>query len=345
MKDTIYDAVVIGGGQSGLAAAYYLQKAKLNFLILEKSEKHLGSWANYYDSLTLFSPAKYASLPGLAFPGEAKYYPRRDEVVEYLKIYAAKFKFPISYRQEVAQVSKDSDAYFIHTTSGDEFHTRSIICASGAFVSPNMPSLPGMADYKGSLLHAKDYRNDEAFKGKRIIVVGAGNSAVQIAVELARTTHVTIASRNPIKFLPQKITGKDIHFWLTISGLDKSSWGRRLLKKRSDGVLDTGIYKNAIDQGQPDARPMFKAFTENGVVWSDDTQEEVEVVIFATGYKSNFEYLGGINVLDQNGLPLKQTAENIQFVGIPWQRSLSSATIRGSGKDASEAVKALLKKL
>ncbi|NMI05053.1 NAD(P)/FAD-dependent oxidoreductase [Paenibacillus sp. SZ31] len=343
MKNMIYDCIVIGGGQSGLAAAYYLQEAKRNFIILEKSEEHLGSWANYYDSLTLFSPAPYSSLPGLPFPGGANVYPRRDEVVQYLKSYAATYNFPIHTGQEVIKVDKESNIYTVHTSSGEQFRTRSIISASGAFVNPHIPNIPGMHEFKGEILHAKDYRNEKEFKNKRIIVVGGGNSAVQIAVELAKTAHVTIASRSPIKFKPQVIAGKDIHFWLTILRLDQSNWGKRLLQKSSDGVLDTGTYKNAIDQGKPDAKLMFKAFTENGLVWADETRENVDTVIFATGYIPNFEYLSGLNVLDSSGVPVKQSDESIHFVGIPWQTSFASATIRGSGNDAKKAVQSLVK--
>ncbi|SFF04653.1 putative flavoprotein involved in K+ transport [Paenibacillus algorifonticola] len=346
MTNVVYDSIIIGGGQSGLAAAYYLQKAKLNFMILEKSSEHLGSWANYYDSLTLFSPAAYSSLPGLKFPGGGSYYPHRDEVVQYLKTYAAHFNFEVQYNQEVIKVQKDNGIYIIKTSNDDVLRTRSIICASGAFIKPNIPHIPGSADYQGKLLHSKQYRNDEAFRKQRLIVVGGGNSAVQIAVELARTANVTLASRSPLKFVPQIIGGKDIHFWLTITGLDKSTWGKRLLKKTSDGVIDNGIYKKAVNQKKPEAKPMFKAFTRDGVVWEDHTQEKIDAVIFATGYVPNFDYLAAeLNILDESGAPLKQTSENIHFVGLPWQTSFSSATIRGSGRDAKAVVRELIKKL
>ncbi|OMF18516.1 hypothetical protein BK133_30490 [Paenibacillus sp. FSL H8-0548] len=344
MTNIIYDSIVIGGGQSGLASAYYLQQSKLNFIILEKSPEHLGSWANYYDSLTLFSPAAYSSLPGYKFPGGSNYYPRRDEVVQYLKSYAAKFNFPIRYGQEVIAIQKERGIYTIRTANAEEFYARSIICASGAFIKPNIPHIPGMKDYQGRLLHSKGYRNDVEFKNQRMIVVGGGNSAVQIAVELAKTANVTIATRSPLKFIPQIIGGKDIHFWLTITRLDKSSWGKRLLQKRSDGVIDNGVYKDAIGQNKPNSKSMFKAFTKNGVVWIDDTIESVDAVLFATGYVPNYEYLSELNVLDEAGAPLETTSERIYFVGIPFQSSFASATIRGSGNDAKRVVREIVKK-
>lgn len=346
----LYDSIVIGGGQSGLAAAYYLQKEKLNFIILEKNPTNLGSWANYYDSLTLFSPAAYSSLPGLDFPGGANYYPRRDEVVQYLKSYAAHFNFAIHHNIEVTKVEKDEGIYIIKSSNGEIYRTRSIICASGAFTKPSIPDIAGITDYNGMILHSKDYRNGEAFRNKRVIVVGGGNSAVQIAVELANTAYVTIATRSPLKFVPQLIWGKDIHFWLTLTGLDKSAMGKRLLKKSSDGVIDKGIYQNAIAQNKPNPKKMFQKFTTTGVVWEDNTHEAVDAVIFATGYIPNFAYLNELNVLDESGKPLEknginQSSEKIHFVGLPWQTSISSATIRGSGKDAKLVVQSLTKEL
>ncbi|MCQ4086457.1 NAD(P)/FAD-dependent oxidoreductase [Saccharibacillus sp. JS10] len=344
MNPTIYDCIVIGAGQSGLATAYYLQEAQQNFIILEKSQEHLGSWANYYDSLTLFSPVSYSALPGLPFPEGSNVYPHRDEVVQYLKSYAAMYRFPIYLGQEVIQVDKKNQIYTIQTASGEQFFTRAIICASGSFVNPYIPDILDRYKFRGEVLHSKDYRNEEGFPNKRVIVVGGGNSAVQIAVELAKAANVTMASRGPIKFKPQIIAGKDIHFWLTFLRLDRSRWGKRLLKKSSESVLDTGKYKKAINQGKPDVKKMFKSFTEYGVVWEDETHEQIDTVIFATGYISKFEYLSNLGIVDSSGIPATFNDEKIYFVGVPWQTSFASATLRGAGKDAQKAVRSLLEK-
>ncbi|MFF2479785.1 flavin-containing monooxygenase [Paenibacillus sp. NPDC058071] len=352
MNTAVYDAIVIGGGQSGLAAAYYLQQEKLNFVILEKNPVNLGSWAHYYDSLTLFSPAEYSTLPGLDFPGGADRYPHRDEVVAYLKSYAAHFQFPINYEAEVLNVEKNDGIYSIQTAKNEVFRTRSIICSSGSFTNPNIPKITGMNDYTGLIMHSKDYKNDLAFRNKRVIVVGGGNSAVQIAVELANTADVTIATIRPLKFVPQLYLGKDLHYWLTRTGLDnnQSLEEKRLLMKSIDGVIDDGFYQNAIAQNKPNHKKMFKAFTQIGVIWDDNSHEEVDAVILATGYKPNFDYLNNLSVLDKSGNPLQenginQSSENIYFIGLPWQTSFSSATIRGSGVDAEIVVQDLVKHL
>lgn len=352
MTTILYDSIVIGGGQSGLAAAYYLQKEKLNFIILEKNSVNLGSWAKYYDSLTLFSPAAYSSLPGFDFPGEADRYPHRDEVVQYLKSYAAHFNFNIHHNIDVVKVEKNEGIYIIKASNDEVFHTRSIICASGSFTNPNIPNIPGMNDFNGLILHSKDYKNDEEFRNKRVVVVGGGNSAVQIAVELANTADVTIASLSPLKFVPQQFLGKDLHFWIDRAGLDKdkSAEGKSLLMKGIDGVIDDGFYQNAIAQNKPNPKKMFKKFTKTGVVWEDNTHEDVDAVILATGYIPNFAYLNELNVLDESGKPLQknginQSSEKIHFIGLPYQTSFSSATIRGSGIDAEIVVQDLIKNL
>lgn len=352
MNTIVYDSIVIGGGQSGLAAAYYLQKEKLNFIILEKNPVNLGSWAKYYDSLTLFSPAEYSSLPGLDFPGGADRYPHRDEVVQYLKSYAAHFNFTIHHNSDVIKVEKNEGIYLIKTSNNEVFHTRSIICASGSFTNPNIPNLNGMNDYNGLIIHSKDYKNDEKFRNKRVIVVGGGNSAVQIAVELSNTADVTIATISPLKFVPQLFLGKDLHFWLTRTGLDKdtSAEGKRYLMKSINGVIDDGFYQNAIDQNKPKSQKMFQKFTKTGVVWEDNTHEDVDAVILATGYRPNFEYLKDLNVLDTSGNPLQKnginlSSEKIHFIGLPFQTSFASATIRGSGIDAEIVVQDLIKNL
>lgn len=178
-------------------------------------------------------------------------------------------------------------------------------------------------------------------------MVGAGNSAVQIAVKLAEGSEVTIATRSPLKFLPQIIFGRDIHFWLTVLGLDQSKLGRSLLGE-SSGVLDTGKYQRAIANDRPKHRKMFERFTETGVVWSDGTTEEVDTVLFATGFSPNYDYLKALDALDSKGYPIEKNgistkSTGLYFVGLHLQTSFASATIRGVGKDAKYVVRQAVK--
>lgn len=348
MSSPCHEAVVIGAGQSGLAAAWALRRRGLHPVVLEAGGEPVGSWPRYYGSLTLFSPARYSALPGMSFPGDPDRYPHRDEVIEYLRAYAALLDAQIRTHHPVTHVDRNSSGFTVTTSTGEQFVTPIVIAASGGFGKPYIPALPGLDTFTGRLLHASSYREPSAFGGQRIVVVGAGNSAVQIAAELAQTAHVSIASRTPIRFVPQRPLGRDAHFWLTITGLDTAPVGPWLPRHPTAPVFDHGGYRIAIHSGRPDRRPMFRHLDGDAVVWGDGNREHVDTVLFATGYRPGVDYLTGLGALDHVGSPrqrhgLSTTFQGLGYVGLEWQRSLSSATIRGVGRDATHVVDKLLR--
>jgi putative flavoprotein involved in K+ transport len=335
----VYDTIVIGAGQAGLATGYHLQKAGLRFLILEASDEPGGSWPHFYDSLSLNSTTRYSSLPGLPFPGQPDRYPRRDEAAVYLRSYAVHFGLPIVTRASVVEVERLDRFFRVTTADKGCYRARTIVAATGFFGQPHLPNLPGQEKYRGQLLHAADYRRPEPFRQQRVVVVGGGNAAVQIGVELAQVARTTLATRHPIRYLPQRVLGRDIHFWLSLSGLDRTQW----LNEQSMPVFDTGTYRAAIAVGRPDRRPMFERFTEDGLIWSDGRQEKVDAVIFATGYRPHLGYLARLGALDETGRTRQRrgasaTVPGLYYVGLPRQRTMASATLRGVGADAKIVV-------
>lgn len=349
MQERMLDTILIGAGQSGLAAGYYLQKAGLQFLILEQSLQDHGSWSTYYDSLKLFSPAGFSSLPGMKFPGKADRYPAKSEVISYLTEYARRFQFPIKYGIGVKHVTHEGSLYHVEDEQGNIYTAKAVICASGSFRQPFFPSIPNMEAYEGKMMHSQQYKNAQEFIGQKVIVVGGSNSAVQIGVELSEVAEVTIASRQPIRFIQQRRFGKDLHYWLNFLGLDHSRIGKRLLQNSAGDVLDQGVYEKAVKENRLE-RSMFSTFTRNGVRWPDGSETEVDTVILATGFLPHFPYLQSLNALDEAGKPHHKegaslTHKGLYYIGLPWQTSLSSATIRGSGKDAKMIVYHLKKQL
>jgi len=338
----VHDIIVVGAGQSGLAAGYHLQRAGLSFTILEAGPTAAGSWPGYYDSLRLFSPAHYAALPGLPFPDAPDHYPARDEIIAYLGSYARHFDLPIMTETNVERVECVAGQFRVKT--GDNvYRTQSLIAATGSFRRPYVPQLPGQDTFEGVLLHAATYRNPEPFTNQRVIVVGAGNSAIQIAVELAWVARVTLATRAPLRLTRQRILGRDVHFWARLSLLERLPLGLWFHPREFNPVLDTGIYGDALRAGRPNQRPAFASFTSNGVRWSATEHEAVDAVIFATGYRPNLPYLAAMGALGPDGRPrqragVSRTTPGLYFVGLPAQRTWSSATLRGVGADAAHVV-------
>lgn len=345
-RDRILDVLVVGAGQAGLATAYHLQQRKLSFLLLEATGHTVGSWRRYYDSLVLFSPARYSSLPGLAFPGPPDRYPAGPEVAAYLSDYAAHFQFPIRLNAPVIAMARTTDGFELECQDGQWFRSRTVVVATGSFAHPHIPVIPGHEEFEGHALHAIDYKNPDPFRERRVVVVGAGNTAVQIAYELASLARVTLATRKKIRFAPQRLLGKDLHWWLDHTGLDRSS----LLSDQSTPVLDDGRYRSAIRSGKLHHRPMFSQFTKTGVIWPDGTAENIDAVIYATGYRSTADFLGPMGALDQNGLIAQRNGcstrvPGLYFVGFSLQRNFASATLRGVGPDAEFVTQSIASRL
>lgn len=310
---------------------------------MEASDQVGGSWSAYYNSLTLFSPARYSSLPGLVFPGDPDSYPRRDAVTTYLQDYARHFDLPVHTGQRVLQVTRQGAHFALQMADGGRLQARSVVAASGAFAYPYLPQLPGLAEFGGLVLHSRSYRCPEDFIGQRVLVIGSANSAVQIADELRTHSRVTLVSRRPISFLPQRAFGQDIHYWLGITGLDRTRW----LNDQSTPVLDDGTYRNRINSGELPRRPMFKQITSDGVVWADGQREPVNTLLFATGFRPHVPFLDRLQAVNVDGTlrhknGVASSEPGLYFMGYPRLRNFASATLRGAGPDAAKVKVALL---
>jgi putative flavoprotein involved in K+ transport len=342
----MFDVLVIGAGQAGLAAGYMLQRAGLDFALLEAGSAPTGSWSRYYHSLTLFSPARFSSLPGLPFPGDPERYPRRDEVIDYLQSYAHQFRFPVYFQSRVKHIQRIEQHFRVETTTGTHYEARSIIAATGPFQHPHLPQFPGQSLFKGQMLHSSTYQRPEPFQGQRVLVVGAGESALQIAVELAHVAQVTIASRAPLRFRPQRVLGHDIHFWAWLTGLDRLPLGTFWERHAPKAVIDTGRYQPVFTEGKLKQRIMFDRFTAEGVRREDGQEEPFDSVIFATGYRHNLDFLADLGALNTDGQAMQKigvslTTPGLYYLGLEFQRTFASATLRGVGPDAIALMKPL----
>jgi len=204
--------VIVGGGQSGLAAAKAVRDAGLRPLVLEAGARPVGSWPDYYDSLTLFSPAAYSAFADAPFGGDLDHYPDRDEVMAYLERYAESLDVEIRTNTPVAAVAAAGAGFVVRTDAGEEIAAAGLIAASGSFSNPHIPALLGQDGFTGEVLHVSDYRSPERFAGRRVVVVGGGNSAVQVGYELGEMATVSLATNAPLTFLPQ-VHGGPVGVW------------------------------------------------------------------------------------------------------------------------------------
>ncbi|MFI8496922.1 NAD(P)-binding domain-containing protein [Streptomyces sp. NPDC085524] len=337
----------MGGGQSGLASAHAPVRTGLKPVVLEASDRAAGSWPHHYDSPTPFSPARFSAPPGMPFGGDLDRYPHRDEVVAYPTSYAARLQADIRTGQHVTAVGADGCGFTVEPEGGRQLSARAVVAASGSFGRPHRPDLPGLEGFAGQVLHAADYRDPAPFAGQRVVAVGAGNSAVQIAAELASESRTSPATRAPVKFARQHLLGKDLHFWLTRTGLDTAPPGRLLKTPPAPPVLDDGRHRAALTADSPDHRPMFTRLIDDRVPWTDGTTERLDALILATGYRPHLPHLAGLDgTLGPAGHPRHRggaspTHPGLEFAGPEWRRSLSSNALRGVGRDAGRGARRL----
>jgi hypothetical protein len=223
-----------------------------------------------------------------------------------------------------------------HLANGDQLNARAVIAATGQFGAPQVPPLPSMDAYTGELLHVSSYRRPDTYEDRRVVVVGGGGSAIQVAVELAQVADVTLTTRSPLKTRKQRPLGIDLHHWLHCSGVDTLPLGRRAAA--SVGVLDDGRYTAALAAGRPAHREMFTTFTADGVRWAHAEDECIDAIILATGYRPHLGLLPG-QAFEADGWPahrhgVSTSLPGLGFVGLPGQHGLPSGMIRGVGPDA-----------
>jgi len=178
------ETIVIGGGQAGLAVGYHLHRNELPFLILDENPRIGDVWRNRWDSLRLFTPAAYSGLPGMAFPGSRSAYPTKDETADYFEAYAERFGLPVRSGVKVERLSDSGDG-FVVTAGDDLLFADNVVVATGGYQHPRIPSFSTRLDNSITQIHSSEYRNRDQLRAGGVLVVGAGNSGAEIALDIA----------------------------------------------------------------------------------------------------------------------------------------------------------------
>jgi putative flavoprotein involved in K+ transport len=329
--------VVVGGGQAGLAASYYLQRAKLPHLVLDAERRVGDAWRRRWDSLELFSAAGYSQLPGLPFPGDPEHFPGKDEVADYLEGYARTFQLPIKLHTRVTSLEGVDGGYWVDTDAGG-YQAEHVIVTTGAYQHPFVPELAHKLSDDIIQLHSAQYRNPEQLATDQVLVVGAANSGAQIAEDLAASHHVHLSRGHRLPQLPRRLLGKSLHWWGDHLGLLtaplEGSWRGRT--QRGDLLIGTSLRQLARRGVQLLGRTIDA--DSRTVRFADGRALQAQAIVWATGYRSDYSWIS-VPVLDQRGMPIHRRgvtqAPGLYFLGMHNQYSRGSSLIGFVRHDAS----------
>ena len=346
-----FETVVIGGGQAGLKAGYYLAKAGRPFVILDASERIGDAWRRHWDSLRLFTPARFNGLPGWRYPARSTYFPTKDEMGDYLEAYAARFKLPVRTGVAVDGVSKEGDR-FVVTAGGRRFEADNVIVATGANRVPRLPGFATQLDSRIVQMHSSEYKNPSQLRDGGVLVVGVGNSGAEIAYELVQSRPTSLAGkesgqipvphsskRAQVFFLVFRFVG---HFVLTYG----TPIGRKVIPKKRTKA-DPLIRRRTKDLAAAGIErvPRVAGVSEGLPVLEDGRTLDVPNVIWSTGYRPDFSWID-LPVFEADGEPIHtrgvSTEPGLYFVGLSFQYSATSQVLPGRGRDAEFVVKHLV---
>jgi putative flavoprotein involved in K+ transport len=336
--------LVIGGGQAGLAMGYHLARRGLPFLILDAGERVGDSWRKRWDSLRLFTPARYSGLPGWPFPGPAWSIPTKDDVADYLQTYAARFELPVRSGVRVDRLSSEGGRYLV-SAAGHHLEADNVVVASGAYHTPRVPDFAGELDPGIVQLHSSQYRNPSQLREGGLLVVGAGNSGAEIALEASATHRTWLSGRHPgseptrpgsgldrlftpvIWFLATRVLTVDTPFGRAVQRKYRSA-GIPLARVRPKDLAVAGVERVARTSGVRDGLPALQ----------DGRVMDVANVVWCTGFRNDFGWID-LPPLGEDGEPehdhgIVAAQPGLYFVGLFFLSALASVLIGGVGADA-----------
>ena len=349
MRTEHYECVVIGAGQAGLAAGYWLARQDIDFLIVDANPRLGDVWRNRWDSLQLFTPAKYSGLPGMSFPGDPYHLPNKDEVAEYLAWYAQVNELPVRTGVRVSSVRRGGNGFEI-ATNGIQLQADNVVIATGAFQTPVVPGFAKQLDPEIVQLHSSDYRNPGQLPDGDALVVGAANSGAQIALEISRTRNTMLAGRSVGSF-PRRVLGRDLFDWLwaTVMKPGTDTFVGRRIRKNILSSTDKLIGMSERDLISPTLRRVGRITgVRDGLPeLASGSVANVKSVVWCTGFRPDFRWIDA-PIFGDEGYPRHARGvtqiPGLYFLGLRFLHRLNSSLVGGVGADAEYVVKALMER-
>jgi putative flavoprotein involved in K+ transport len=341
-----FDVVVIGGGQAGLSVGYHLQQRGRDFVVLDTNERVGDAWRKRWDSLRLFTPARYDGLPGMSFPAPARRYPTKDEMADYLGAYTARFGLPVRTGVKVDGLSRQGDRFVV--TSGDlRYEAENVVVATGGYRGPKIPTFASELDSDILQLHSSEYRRPSQLREGDVLVVGAGNSGAEIALDVSRSHRVYLSGRHPGSeptrpgsFADRLVTPI---IWFVFSHVltVNTPLGRKAAAHlRNHGLPLARVRPADLRAAGVERIHARTVAAQDGLPLLDDGRVlDVANVIWCTGYRPEFGWID-LPIFDDEGEPTHErgviaTAPGLYFVGLFFLSAAISSLVGGVGKDAA----------
>jgi putative flavoprotein involved in K+ transport len=332
------DVLIIGAGQAGLAMGQQLARRGQRVEIVDAGAEVGGAWRSRWDSLRLFTAARFDSLPGLPFPADPDSYPGKDAVADYLQEYASTFGLPVRLHTPVTALTRNNGGYL--AKAGDqEIEARQVVVATGPFHLPFVPPVADGLDPAVHQLHSTDYRRPAALPSGRTLVVGAANTGCQIAAELAVTRDVDLSVGRRLPTIPQRPLGRDIWWWATLLRLDRVTADTRLGKRLAGRDQNIGAGPRQLAHNRVRLRPRAVTASGKTVRFADGATAEYDVLVWATGFTTDHTWIDVPGLTDEGGRVRHRRgvteAPGLYLLGQTWQHTRGSALLGWVGNDAA----------
>jgi cation diffusion facilitator CzcD-associated flavoprotein CzcO len=353
-------AVVVGAGPAGLATSAALRARGVAHVVLEREETVGATWHRLYDGLTLHTGKHLSALPGMPFPRGTPLFPGRAAFCDYLAAYAARFAGPVELGCGVDRIARAPGGWTLETSRG-RLDADAVVVATGIVANPHLPTWPGQDRFRGALAHAVSYRRPALYVGRRVLVVGVGNSGAEIAAQLAAAgARVSVAVRSGAHVVPLRLLGIPIQYWsaaiqtlpasiqralAAAAGLvTRVAKGPPVLPRPRVGLLDRppvigDKLVDALRAGRIALRPDVARFTEEGVVFADGRAEAFDAVLLATGYRAALGPLGALVGRDEKGFARRDGVRSLDQPGLYFvgHHYGTDGALRQIGKDGVRA--------
>jgi cation diffusion facilitator CzcD-associated flavoprotein CzcO len=367
------DVLIVGAGPAGLAVAACLARRRIEHVVIEQGACAADSWDRYYDRLRLHTVRRLSGLPYQPMPARYPRYVTRDQFSAYLRAYAGRFHIAPRTGQEAQRMLR-TDAGWLVESPAETYCARVLVMATGIYRNPIRPHFDGMAQFQGPILHSAEYRNAGPFAGQRVLVVGAGNSGAEIALDLAdHAAHVALAIRNGVNIVPLDLLGVGIQRWAILVRALPPAVTRVMappLLARSEvrqraahiprpplGVLEAGQGRvpviglgliEAARAGRITIQPGVERFEPAGARFADGTSHPFDAVVLATGFRPALGPLGDTVRLDERGFPERVDSRSIVhpdlfFAGLNYDFAGTLNNIRREAPMLADSVAAVLR--